>query len=128
MRDYNPRWILVDSWTCEVLLVNTCGKLDINSINEAISYLNEITGEDTKVIWGTVHGDDIEEGKIMVTIIATGMREKVNPSITLKVNKEVTPELIPSISCEKSIQQAVNPRSSRKRELNIPDFLKSYAK
>lgn len=106
----------------EVLLVNTCGRVDINSLNEAISYLTEITGKNTKVIWGTVHPDEIDEDKIMVTLIATGMKTKSVP-IPAQPSKQGTVKTFerrefPTVTIKRSVPV---------EELKIPEFLKAYS-
>ena len=106
----------------EILLVNTCGRIDIASLNEAINYLKELAGAGTRVIWGTVNSDDIGDDKIMVTLIASGMAEK----------KKVVPK--PNIMADRFEPTAVLQKNNFRRvttieekELRIPDFLKSYS-
>lgn len=104
----------------EMLLVNTCGKVDIVSLNDAINYLKELTGPGTKVIWGTVKADDIGDDKIMVTIIATGMTEKpklvVKPVIPERFERR---EVLPTYNYKR--QSMVE-----EKEIRIPDFLRTY--
>lgn len=57
----------------ENLLINTSGRVDINSLNEAISYVREVAGSKVNIIWGTVTDKNHEEDKVVVTLIATGM-------------------------------------------------------
>jgi len=57
----------------ENLLINTSGRVDINSLNEAISYVREVAGSKVNIIWGTVTDKSHEEDKVVVTLIATGM-------------------------------------------------------
>ena len=58
----------------ENLLINTSGKVNIVALNEAISYVRELAGNHVNIIWGTVTGEDFDEDKIVVTLIATGMK------------------------------------------------------
>lgn len=58
------------------LLINSSGKVNIAALNEAISYVREIAGENVNIIWGNVKADDFDYEKIVVTIIATGMPEQ----------------------------------------------------
>lgn len=58
------------------LLINTCGKVHIVDLNEAISHVRELAGEHVNIIWGTVSSADFDEDKIVVTLIATGMSEE----------------------------------------------------
>ena len=57
------------------LLINTCGKINLITLNEAINYVRELVGGKVNVIWGTVTNEEFDEDKIVVTLIATGMPE-----------------------------------------------------
>lgn len=59
----------------ENLLVNTSGKVNIVALNEAINHVRELAGTNVNIIWGTVSADNFDEDKIVVTLIATGMKE-----------------------------------------------------
>lgn len=60
----------------ENLLINTSGKVNIAALNEAINYVKELAGNKVNIIWGTVTQKNQDAGKIVVTLIATGMSEK----------------------------------------------------
>ena len=60
------------------LLINSSGDVDLMQLNEAISYVRELAGPEVNVIWGTV-SDEMESEEIVITLIATGMKEKVIP-------------------------------------------------
>ena len=49
------------------LLINTCGKVNIVDLNEAISHVRELAGPGVNIIWGTVSSSDFDEDKIVVT-------------------------------------------------------------
>ena len=102
----------------DVLLANTCGRVDINAINEAISYLTDLTGKDTRVIWGTVHPENIDEDKIIVTIIATGMAPKNQTS--------QVPKPIPK-GDPLRLKVPPAPTARKTGELQIPVFLRAYS-
>ena len=111
----------------ENLLINTSGKVNIVSLNEAISYVRELAGSKVNIIWGTVTQKNYDEGKIVVTLIATGMStEKEKPVTTVKtetqnrVQKSVIPE--PRLY---DIKMAV---PQKEREIVIPPFLQEAAK
>ena len=65
----------------ENILINTCGKVDIFALNEAISYVKELAGNKVNIIWGTVTAEDFDEEKIVVTLIATGMKNEAEVKI-----------------------------------------------
>ena len=58
------------------ILINTSGHIDLFELNEAITYVRELAGPDSQIIWGTVTDAAAETDKIVVTLIATGMDEK----------------------------------------------------
>jgi len=41
-----------------------------------MNYVKEVAGDDVYIIWGTVKEDDVDNDKIIVTLIATGMEKK----------------------------------------------------
>ena len=57
------------------ILLNTSGRINLIELNEAVCYIQELTGPDTNIIWGTVTDrDHTPEGDCIVTLIATGVR------------------------------------------------------
>ena len=102
----------------ENLLINTSGKVNITSLNEAISYVRELAGSKVNIIWGTVTQDNYDEEKIVVTLIATGMSEEKNNPVF--VSKSILQE-------QNNIE--VKPVVKRQEiEVVIPPFLQEAAK
>ncbi len=60
----------------ESILVNTSGRINLPELREALAYLGEIAGSKVKIIWGTVTDTDSKEDEILITLIATGLKEK----------------------------------------------------
>ena len=107
----------------EVLLVNTCGRVDIRSVHEAVGYLNELTGPDTRVIWGTVEDQSAPEDRIMVTLVATGMNQKP------KTKAVSVAKPLPVARLEHPVNMPPRtPGTGNGMELKIPDFLKAYSR
>ncbi len=75
----------------ENILINTCGKVNIIALNEAISYVRELAGNKVNIIWGTVGADNYDEGKIIVTLIATGMSGNGKNDNKIKGQKQPVP-------------------------------------
>ena len=75
----------------ENILLNTSGKVDVVSVNEAISYVRELAGDKVNIIWGTVTKENYDMEKIVVTLIATGMSEqkKIPVAPVKKVERKV---------------------------------------
>ncbi|MDD7403006.1 MAG: cell division protein FtsZ [Butyribacter sp.] len=54
------------------VIVNISGAVALLEANEAVSYIQELTGEDTNIIFGVVDGDDSNDA-VQITVIATGL-------------------------------------------------------
>ena len=65
----------------ENILINTCGKINLISLNEAINYLKEVAAPNANFIWGTVTDENSDPEKVIVTVIATGLSEKRQESM-----------------------------------------------
>ena len=102
----------------ENLLINTSGKVNIMSLNEAISYVRELAGSKVNIIWGTVTQENYDEEKIVVTLIATGMaKEKEKPAFVAKT----TTQTVVSIEPKHMNVRPVVPK--QEIEVVIPPFL-----
>lgn len=99
------------------LLINTCGKINILELNEAISYVREIVGEQVNIIWGTVTPKDFDLEKITITLVATGMNEKPLPLPAI-------PTIIPDVELKEwKTKRRTSQPVAPKTELVIPSFL-----
>ena len=54
------------------VIINISGAVALLEANEAVSYIQELTGEDTNIIFGVVNDDD-DSDSVQVTVIATGL-------------------------------------------------------
>ena len=99
------------------LLINTCGKVSISSLNEAISYVKEQAGNKVNIIWGTVTGTEYDSEKIVVTLIATGMSEAPTINKGTEMSSSIRP-LTPVTEFKTK-----NPAPAKEIELRIPPFL-----
>lgn len=57
------------------IIVNFSGDIGIQEVYEAVSYLNELAGEDTNIIFGNVSGDELDD-QVSITVIATGLNSE----------------------------------------------------
>lgn len=107
----------------ENLLINTSGKVDIASLNEAINYVRELAGNKVNIIWGTVTKEGFEEDKIVVTLIATGMPDIPKlPRMTQKTGKR-------EVTFRNEIQLApVKGNQVKELEIIVPPFLQEAGK
>lgn len=98
----------------ENLLINTSGKVNILALNEAISYVRELAGNNVNIIWGTVTGEDYDENKVVVTLIATGMKEKRKIPVVHQT----------TVKRDVKIQEPKRPVPKKEIEFIVPSFLK----
>ena len=54
------------------VIVNISGYVALQEASEAVTYIQELTGEDTNIIFGVVDGDENED-TVQITVIATGL-------------------------------------------------------
>ncbi len=54
------------------VIINVSGAVALQEANEAVSYIQDLTGEDTNIIFGVVNDDD-DSDSVQVTVIATGL-------------------------------------------------------
>lgn len=101
----------------ENILINTSGKIDVVSLNEAICYVRDIAGSKVNIIWGTVTQADMDEEKIIVTLIATGMEKEKKIHAVVPPIKEVEQENT------KIVTQNVKIVPKRELDIAIPAFL-----
>ena len=97
------------------ILLNTSGRINLMELNEAVSYVREITNASVNIIWGTVT-DTTAADSIIVTLIATGLEDTHK---TVSTHGPVTASA-PSASGNTNNVIKATP-------LEIPIFLKRYA-
>lgn len=108
----------------ENLLINTCGKVSIVALNEAISYVKELAGTKVNIIWGTVTANDYDENKIVVTLIATGMNNNQLKTHVQPLDCEERKILETArIKDELRLQTYKKTVSKKEIELVVPSFL-----
>lgn len=75
-----------------VLLKMTHGKteLTMNELDEIVYFIQEKAGHDADVIWGAGEDEDLEDGAISVTIIATGFSTSSIPEVLAAEKKKKT--------------------------------------
>ncbi len=130
------------------ILLNTSGKVDLIALNKAVSYIREQAGDNVNIFWGTVSGEKSSTEEIVVTVIATGMKQITETSETPKPEykkavekilpqKETPIRVNPNIDFLKNAKQASDvplfnvpqPKPTTKPvQLQIPEFLLHKAK
>ncbi|MGN0466914.1 MAG: cell division protein FtsZ [Lachnospiraceae bacterium] len=86
------------------IIVNFSGDIGIQEVYEAVSYLNELAGEDTNIIFGNVSGDELDD-QVSITVIATGLTTEEDKA---KKNSEAA-EAVAKVKKAKEVKKSVVP-------------------
>lgn len=100
------------------VIVNISGDLSLFDANEAVSYIQDLTGDDTNIIFGSTY-DDSRNDELFVTVIATGIKDKKTAA------KEAVEALktIPQPKVEVAEQKQTTFNNNYSGEIKIPLFL-----
>lgn len=121
------------------VIVNISGDISLMDANDAVSYVQELAGEETNIIFGAMYDEAIVD-TARITVIATGLDDVSAKSSGIKSsglnipkteNKPASPSFtqgftMPTISMP-SQPAASAPTTSNvpKKDIQIPDFLRS---
>lgn len=61
------------------VIINICGAVGMQEAGEAVSYIEELAGENSNIIFGT--SDGLDEDSVKITVIATGLEEDLMAGI-----------------------------------------------
>ena len=118
------------------VIVNISGDVALMEAHEAVSYIEDMTGEDCNIIFGAMMDEDVKD-QVKITVIATGVDEEMNkesrkssfgsavkpavPSVAapVKVNKEDVKE--EAAAAKEPVKRA--PAHSDSGDIKIPVFL-----
>ncbi|MCH1982307.1 cell division protein FtsZ [Ruminococcus sp. OA3] len=122
------------------VIVNISGDISLMDANDAVSYVQDLAGEDTNIIFGAMY-DDSDVDTARITVIATGLDDATSkqPSVGGKsmfsMPKTETKQETPSFTQAQGFtmpklqmpSQASAPTASNvpKKDIQIPDFLKN---
>ena len=85
------------------VIINVSGDISLMDANDAASYVQNLTGEDTNIIFGALY-DDKEADYVRITVIATGLDDETARK--------------PSVSRDKKLQKQKKRYSSRYSRLH----------
>jgi len=125
------------------VILNISGDVGLIEANEAANYVQELTGENTNIIFGTMYNDDAND-EVSVTVIATGFDENiVFPKIenlinqtkpidqrgtqTIDVAESINSRQVPQVvSSQRYVpdEEYISGDHSGYKSLNIPSFLR----
>lgn len=105
------------------VLLNTAGHINLLELNEAVSYVQEMTSPDTQIIWGTVSNPNLtNEDDCIVTLIATGVQSF---SLSSAPQKPKDPEIKKKTFFNSNDNQTIKRKELSTPYIEIPEFLKA---
>ena len=125
------------------VIINVAGDIGLLEANEAASYVQELAGENSNIIFGAMFDETVQD-EATITVIATGLEqpstEEVSPRIKPtapvvnaygrgmtggKINSPMSGNTAAAPKQEDySLKQPAAPEARGERQINIPDFLK----
>ena len=124
------------------VIINISGDISLMDANDAVSYVQDLTGDDTNIIFGAKFDDSVPDAAT-ITVIATGLEETSQPASkmmpgmnfgvgnTLNMARTNTTPVRPVApgSVSSGIQKPQKPSPSvAPKDIKIPEFLKNTRK
>lgn len=99
------------------LIVNVQGDVSLAEINDAINHIQELTGDDVNVIFGT-NSVPVEDDVVNITVIATGVQDKT-------IKKATSIADLGKVNSVAGTTRTMQSSTSAQKIVQIPDFLKN---
>lgn len=126
------------------VIINVSGDISLMDANDAATYVQNMTGEDTNIIFGALY-DDKEADYVRITVIATGLDDETTRKASVTRDKNAaksgktarTQQEQPQVQAQPSYQmptfkqptfqqsQTTFTSNVPKKDIQIPDFLKN---
>ena len=126
------------------VIINVSGDISLMDANDAATYVQNMTGEDTNIIFGALY-DDKEADYVRITVIATGLDDETTRKASVTRDKNAaksgktarTQQEQPQVQAQPTYQMPTfkqptfqQPQTNftsnvPKKDIQIPDFLKN---
>ena len=127
------------------VIINVSGDISLMDANDAATYVQDLTGEDTNIIFGALY-DDKEADYVRITVIATGLDDETARKASVERNKKAAKTTTARPVRQQAAPQQQEPvqqqttgyqmptfqqapttftSSVPKKDIQIPDFLKN---
>ena len=113
------------------VIINVSGDISLMDANDAATYVQDLTGEDTNIIFGALY-DDKEADYVRITVIATGLDDETTRKASVERNKKTAKAGARPVRTQATPQQEQPQQppptftsSVPKKDIQIPDFLKN---
>ena len=115
------------------VIINISGDISLMDANDAASYVQNLTGEDTNIIFGALYDDSMAD-TVKITVIATGLDDATAREASVAASRKAEAEKkqnsfanagykMPDFNLPKSTAAPKAPKTPKK-DIQIPDFLK----
>ena len=92
------------------IIINVSGDITLADAADAADYVGELCGEDVNVIFGAMY-DETAKDTCTVTVIATGINQKVNKAAVYSFNTAAKPQPQTGAKPAQSVQPITPPKS-----------------
>ena len=124
------------------VIINVSGDISLMDANDAATYVQNLTGEDTNIIFGALY-DDKEADFVRITVIATGLDDETARKASVTRDKKGSrAEKAPKVQSQRqpqpqqsgytmptfqqpTFQQPQFKSNVQQKDIQIPDFLKN---
>ncbi len=121
------------------VIINISGDISLMDANDAATYVQDLAGEDTNIIFGAMYDESVPD-YARITVIATGLEDASEPAEEPKKEKTPVADKMPAYQMPKTQPQQAAPANTRpayqmpksapvssnvqKKDIQIPEFLK----
>lgn len=132
------------------VIINVSGDISLMDANDAATYVQNLTGEDTNIIFGALY-DDKEADFVRITVIATGLDDETTRKASVSKDKKTAGKMGRTQTAQQPVQEQQPTMTFKqptfqqptfqqptfqqpqtnftsnvpKRDIQIPDFLKN---
>ena len=116
------------------VIINISGDISLMDANDAASYVQNLTGEDTNIIFGALY-DETAADSVKITVIATGLDDATAREANVEASRKAATEKkqnsfanagykMPDFNLPKANIGAPTAPRTPKKDIQIPDFLR----
>lgn len=109
------------------VIINISGDISLMDANDAASYVQDLTGEDTNIIFGALY-DDSAEDSVQITVIATGIQDENEisvPGLGKRMKNGASSGSQKTDANGGFDLNAKMPKAKPTKDISIPTFLKN---
>ena len=116
------------------VIINISGDISLMDANDAASYVQNLAGEDTNIIFGALY-DETAADSVKITVIATGLDDATAREASVEASRKAATEKkqnsfanagykMPDFTLPKAVTSAPTAPRTPRKDIQIPDFLR----